>query len=221
MKYLISTYIVFFVFPCAYSSSLKNNLAPESWLQLSYNQIVVFDEINNVPRLLNIIKGTMINRYPARIQAARSLNRWLKHGVIHVKTIKYIVRLLEDNEKQILNNIYFAISDKNEIEGFVHLFLDDAFIMEIAPWNRGDVLVNRKHKGVGAELRFVFLNIIKEEQGNAFYSEKNIKKIKVLGNRREEEDLFDMATINRKIIQQYMQEHEIKRSINFQVYLSS
>ncbi len=149
----------------------------------------------------------------ARIKACEMLERWLlykeKPKAEHVYNINLYIKGLRNNERKVLADLYFALSEDNEeIEGWVDLDFKYVSIslMEIAPWNRIDAGERRKYKGVGSELRTFGIRKLIEKFGDAIYEDPAIHKIAILGHKeaRLDDDVFDHKTINREIVEKFL-----------------
>jgi len=223
MNVLIFRWLVLLLLSLQFNSVCLGDdcLAPRSYLQASnYDEYITVTE-RATGRVVSFktIKASELD-YNTRMSAARSLNRWLKNGGIHVNTLKVMIRLLEDNDQALLSKIYLVLSVDNQVEGWVHSLLDSAYIMEVAPWNRKDTGISQKYEGLGAELRLFFLKDRMALMGKDFFSPANLQRISVLGHRRERDNIFKADAITPSKVLAYIKEQEIKKVFYLQIHLS-
>jgi hypothetical protein len=135
------------------------------------------------------------------------LNQWFdfeKLRPVHSAAIhSYIMAIAERNESE-LENVFFMVTEDEEIQGWVDLEIGNTSVLESAPWNRYGTQRDTVYKGVGSELRhFAILQLI-NRFGDDLFQWPLISRIQTLGHRNGVPDVFDPKTLDKDSIASYL-----------------
>ncbi|MFH0877603.1 MAG: hypothetical protein V1863_05200, partial [Candidatus Omnitrophota bacterium] len=163
-------------------------------------------------------------------QAAESLERWLAYEgafqVVHSHLIREYKNYLFGKIREV-GELYLVVSLKPfDVEGLCDLKVKlngyngnadfEYAMMEIAPWNRVMPFEQRRYLGVGHELRVFAIKKLLEISPD-LKNETVRDKIRTLGNRDEDADIFEDG-VTPWSVAEYLEIQQKKRNAYIQEY---